>query len=75
LQLSKAKKQLIGQLAIATDNHEELMLTIGKSYLLFDKVDPITKVFEKIEAVTDSDILEVANIIFDKSQLSQLIYT
>jgi predicted Zn-dependent peptidase len=75
LQLSKAKKQLIGQLAIAADNHEELMLTIGKSYLLFDKVDPMVRVFEKIESVSDSDILEVANIILDKNQLSQLLYT
>lgn len=75
LQLSKAKRQLIGQLAIATDNHEELMLTIGKSFLLFDKVDPMIRVFEKIEAVTASDLLEVANIIFDKNKLSQLVYT
>jgi predicted Zn-dependent peptidase len=75
LQLSKAKKQLIGQLAIAADNHEELMLTIGKSYLLFDKVDPMVRVFEKIESVSAVDILEVANIILDKNQLSQLVYT
>ncbi|NQU88239.1 MAG: insulinase family protein, partial [Mariniphaga sp.] len=74
IQLSKAKKQLIGQLAIATDNHEELMLTIGRSYMLFGKVDPMSKVFEKIEAVTASDMLEVANIILDPKQLSQLVF-
>jgi predicted Zn-dependent peptidase len=75
LQLSKAKKQLIGQLAIAADNHEELMTTIGKSCLIFDRVDPMDRVFEKIEAVTASEILEVANIILDKGKLSQLVYT
>jgi predicted Zn-dependent peptidase len=39
LQLSKAQKQLMGQIAISTENREDLMLTIGKSYLLFNKVD------------------------------------
>jgi len=74
LQLSKAKKQLIGQMAIAADNHEELMLTLGRSYLFFEKVDPMSRVFEKIEAVTASEILEVANTILDTGQLSRLIF-
>jgi predicted Zn-dependent peptidase len=74
LQLSKAKKQLIGQLAIAADNHEELMLTIGRSYLLFNKVDPIEKVFDKIESIKASDLLEVANLILDKNKMSELVF-
>jgi len=74
LQLSKAKKQLIGQLAIAADNHEELMLTIGRSYLLFGRIDPMRKVFKKIEKISASDMLEVANIILEPDQLSRLIF-
>lgn len=74
LQLSKAKKQLIGQMAIAADNHEELMLTIGRSTLFFDKVDTMSRVFEKIEAVTASDILEVANTVLGPNRMSQLIF-
>ena len=74
VQLSKAKKQLIGQLAIAAENREELMLTIGRSYLIYGKVDPMAEVFRKIEAVSASDILEVANTILDKNRISQLVY-
>lgn len=74
IQLSKAKKQLIGQLAISTENREDLMLTIGKSYLLYDKVDPMIKVFEKIESITTSQIMEVANLILDQQKMSQLVY-
>ena len=74
LQLAKAKRQLIGQLAIAAENREELMLTIGRSYLLYDKVDPMAKVFEKIEAVTAAQVMEVANMILDEHKLSQLVY-
>lgn len=74
VQLSKAKKQLIGQIAISTESHDDLMLAIGKSYLLYNRVDPLKVVFDKIQNITSSDILEVANQILDEKQLSTLVY-
>ncbi len=73
-QLSKAKKQLIGQLAISSENREDLMLSIGKSYLLYDKVDSMEQVYQKINQLTSREILEISNEIFDKSRTSILIY-
>lgn len=74
VQLSTAKKQLIGQIAISTESHEDLMLTIGKSYLLYNKVDPLRVVFRKIEDITAEQIQDVANKVFDVQQLSTLVY-
>ena len=74
IQLSKAKKQLIGQIAISTESHEDLMLAIGKSYLLFNKVDPLRVVYNKIEAITTADLLEAANLTLNEKQLSTLVY-
>lgn len=74
LQLSKAQKQLMGQIAISTENREDLMLTIGKSYLLFNKVDTVQTIFRKIEAITPLDLLEVANEVLNEGQMSRLIY-
>jgi predicted Zn-dependent peptidase len=74
IQLSKAKKQLIGQIAISTESHEDLMLAIGKSFLLYNKVDPLRVVFSKIEAITTADLLEVANFALTEKQMSRLIY-
>jgi predicted Zn-dependent peptidase len=74
IQLSKAQKQLMGQIAISTENHEDLMLTIGKSLLLFNKVEPVQSVFKKIEAVTQDDILEMANEILDSNNMSRIVY-
>lgn len=74
LQLTRAKKQLIGQLAIAGENREDLMLAIGKSYLLYNRVDPMAQVFEKIESVTADQLLEVANEILDPAHISSLVY-
>ncbi len=74
MQLTRAKKQIVGQLAIAGENREDLMLTIGKSYLLYNKVDPMEVVFRKLESITSEQLIEVANEILDPSGMSRLIY-
>jgi predicted Zn-dependent peptidase len=74
VQLSRAKKQMIGQLAISTENREDLMLSMGKSYLFFNQVDTLEVIFKKIESIESKDILDIANEIFNESQNSILIY-
>jgi predicted Zn-dependent peptidase len=74
IQLSKAKNQIKGYLARGYENHESLMLSLGKSLLVFNKIDSIEDVCEKIDIVTSSEILETANEVFDRSKLSTLIY-
>lgn len=74
LQLDRAKKQIIGQMAIGAESKSNLMLNIGRSYLLFDKVDPLDVVYEKVNAVTSTQLMEVAMEVFDFSKLSTLIY-
>jgi predicted Zn-dependent peptidase len=74
IQLSKAKNQIKGYLARGYENHESLMLSLGKSMLVFNKVESIGEVCEKIDSVTASEILETANDVFEKTKLSSLIY-
>ncbi len=74
LQLSRAKNQIKGYLARAYENHESLMLSLGKSLLIFDRIDSIDETFRKIDAVTGSELMETADAIFNKSSLSTLIY-
>lgn len=73
-QLHTAKKQIEGQLAIASDSKSNRMFTIGESFLFYDEVDSLKTLFERIEKITASEILEIANEIFDESKLSTLIY-
>lgn len=73
-QLLKAKKQLIGQLAIAQENNCNLMQNIAKSYMTFGKVESIESTNEKIMAISPEEIQEVAKEIFDPSKLSTIIY-
>jgi len=73
-QLHQAKQQLIGQIGLSQENKASLMLTIGKSIMLYDVVDPIEKVFEKIDAITAEEIQEIANEVFAEDQLTHLTY-
>lgn len=74
LQLSKARKQLIGQLAMSQENHEDLMLAIGKSMLVFNKVESLDDIYKRISEITASQLLDVANRILMPEHLSRLIY-
>ena len=74
LQLHNARRQLKGQITISSENKENLMLSIGKSYLLYNRVDTLEEIYSKIDALTASDLLAIANEIFDESKLSHLIY-
>ena len=74
LQLSKAKKQLIGQIAISSENYDDLMLSLGKSFLLYNKVDSLEDIYTEIEQITAAQLIELANELFDNNLLSTLIY-
>jgi len=74
VQLSKAKNQIKGYLARGYENHESLMLGMGKSLLVFDRVESLEDTCSRIEKITASELLETANEVFDPSKLSTLIY-
>lgn len=74
VQLKKAKQQISGQLAISYESYESQMLSIGKSYLVYGKVDSIEEMFNKIEAITASELVDIANEILNRDTLSSLIY-
>ena len=73
-QLRKAKKQLIGQIAIYSDNNENLMVSNGRNIAIFDKIDSFGEVKQKIEDVTETQLQGIALEVLDKNKLSTLIY-
>jgi predicted Zn-dependent peptidase len=73
-QLTKAKRQLTGQLAIAAEHNENQMLANARNMLLFDRGHSFREMAEKIEKITAEEIREVANEAFLHQKLSTLIY-
>ena len=74
VQMRRAKNQLCGQMHIANESMLNEMMLIGKQVLHLDRVEPLAEIAERIEAVSQSDLLEAANEVFDPSQISVLTY-
>ena len=72
--LKAAKKQLMGQLAISSDNGETQCLSMGKSLLAYGKITGDRKTKDLIDAITAEDVREMAQTIFDPDKLSRLVY-
>lgn len=74
LQLKRAKQQLQGQVAISFESNVNEMLSLGKSLMLYERIDSIEEINAKIEVVSSSDLLQVANDILHPANLSMLMY-
>ena len=72
--LANAKKQLLGQLAIASDNSEAQCLSMGKSMMIFGYIEPMETTRSKIESLTAAELQRVAQEILAWDNLSILIY-
>lgn len=72
--LRAAKKQLLGQLAISSDNGETQCLSMGKGLLAYGKISSGKENRELVEAVTSEDLMMTARSIFNPEKLSRLIY-
>lgn len=74
LRVSQIKKQLTGQLLLANENLLSKMLAIGKNQLDFQRQFEMADIVKEIEAVTASDLLDIANRAFDPEKFSSIIY-
>lgn len=74
MQLHNAKEQLFGQLAMAEENNLNFMLMMGKSILDSNEVESLEVIFENIRKITASDLMEVANEMFQEDDLSIFRY-
>lgn len=72
--LRAAKKQLLGQLAISSDNGETQCLSMGKGLLAYGKITGDRKTKDLVDGITAEDVREMAQVIFAPEKLSRLIY-
>ncbi len=72
--LKRVQNQIIGQLEVSSENYENQMLSLGKSFLIYDRVDELDDICKRIAEVTAEDLRRIACEIFDPEKLSTLIY-
>ena len=73
-QLRKAKTQMTGQLTLSSENYENMMLSIGKSFLIYGKVDELESICAEIGEITPELLQQVAAEIFAPEKQTVLIY-
>jgi predicted Zn-dependent peptidase len=73
--LHEAKKQIIGQIALAQDSGGAIMFNLGKSLLLFNRIDSLEYIFSKVEEITSKQLQDIAQEVFDPKRMSSLTYS
>ena len=60
--LEAAKKQYLGQLAVASDNREQVALSLGRSMMYFGDIKSPDDIKNQILAITPDDVRKVAEM-------------
>ena len=74
MQLNHAQQQIIGQVALGYESGMNELLSITRSVIMNEPLEYMEDIIRKVNAVTAGDIMETANLVFDKKQLSTLIF-
>ena len=74
LQLHHAKQQLIGQAALSYESGMTELLSATRSLLMGEPIEYMDDIIRKVEAVSAEEILDMANRVFDKKQLSRIVF-
>lgn len=73
-QCQAACKQLIGQIGVSSDNHENNALGMAKNFLHYNRHETSAALYRRINQLTPGTLLNVANEMFAEDYLSTLIY-
>lgn len=74
LQLSNAKKQLIGQVALSNESGMNDLLNIIRAGFFEEHIETLPETIAKLEKITAAELLDVANDVFQRDKASLLIY-
>ena len=74
LQLHREKQKFIGQIALGEENRMGVIMSMAKNLLAFDHIYTLEEIFDKINAVTAEQLLEISNEIFDNDRMITLLF-
>ncbi|MFT7332239.1 MAG: putative Zn-dependent peptidase [Sphingobacteriales bacterium] len=74
LQLKIARQKLTGQIALGEENRVGGIISLARSLLVYDDIEPLETIIKKIENISATDVMEVANQLLIEDQLSMLAF-
>ena len=74
IQLSNAKSQLIGQMALGSESGLGELIAMTRAAFTKEGIEPLSETIRKIRNISADDIIEVSNDIFSQDNISTLIF-
>ena len=74
IQLSNAKGQLIGQMALGSESGLGELIAMTRAAFTKEGIEPLSETIRKIRNISADDIIEVSNDIFSQDNISTLIF-
>jgi len=73
-ELERTKAQLKGNMMLSLENIPSRMMRLGTSELYFQDVSSLDVILKKIDQVSQEDLLETANHLFDHESFSRVVF-
>jgi predicted Zn-dependent peptidase len=74
LKIKKAKQKFIGQIALTEENRMSMIISAAKNVMDYDRVILLDEVVEKIQVLTGTALLEIAQEVFDPKKMLSLSF-
>ncbi|MNK34383.1 Peptidase M16 inactive domain protein [compost metagenome] len=72
--VKKAKQKFIGQIALTEENRMSMIISAAKNVMDYDRVILLDEVIEKIQNLTNTGLLEIAQDVFDPKKMLSLSF-
>lgn len=73
-ELTLAKEQIKGHIALSCDNGIDIMLNNAKNLLIYGKIDSVSSIYEQIDQISQDEIQRVAKDHFSKDSIGELTF-
>ncbi|WP_343557788.1 pitrilysin family protein [Sphingobacterium sp.] len=74
VKIKKAKQKFIGQIALTEENRMSMIISAAKNVMDYDRVILLDEVVEKIQVLTGTELLEIAQDVFDPKKMLSLSF-
>jgi predicted Zn-dependent peptidase len=73
-EIARTKAQLKGSMMLSLESIPNRMMRLGTSELYFGELKPLDSIIQQIDAVTQDEVTEVANDLFNESRMTTVVF-
>ena len=74
VQLQKAKRKFIGQIALSEENRMSMIIAAAKNVMDYNQIIELDVIIDKIKAISTTELLETSREILDPARMTSLSF-